>query len=955
MTKSKLRLRKALSAVLSLLIVISAAMCVPVTAGAVAYDSDPNNFSYYFYSDMTAEIRAYKGDSEYVKIPSTINGYKITNLSNGVFENNRKLKGIIIPDTVTVLSSYAFSDCISLAYVDLGKGITSLDNCTFKNCQSLKSITIPQQIKTIYDDVFLDCVNLKTIYLNAKNLSWMSDTFDLPSVTDLVIGSTVESLRDGAFSGFSYLENVTIENGLMVIPYKCFKNCTGIKSITLPDSVMSVGESAFENCKNIKSVNFSKNLNTISSLAFKGCSSIESLNFTSNLREISESAFEDCSTVKNITFNEALNTIGKSAFKNCSSVETIDLPSNLSFLGVSAFANCSSLTSAVLSEKLSYLSSGVFSNCSKLKSINIGDNISEIGSECFAYCTDLQSVDLGKNVQIIGSYAFFDCESLKSVEIPSSVMYIYEGAFIDCTNLSSVKLNYGLKGIYSYAFYNCLNLKKVEIPSSVSDLYNYSFGYYGQNNNNYKLPDFIIRGYLDTEAQRYANDNGFKFRNAAIPEPSSVVLDKKTLTLGVGESCTLKQSLNPSNAVSDYSWSVSNKNVVAVNNGKVTAKSVGTAAVTVTTENGKKAICKITVKKAPASVALNVKTKNLVSGKSFTITATVPSDSAGSVVWSSSNNNVATVKNGVVTGKNSGTAVITAKTYNGKTATCKVSVTKPPVWVKLNLTSGTMGVGQSATLKATLSPGSTGTVTWSTSNSRIATVKNGKITARAVGKATITVKTNNGKKAVCKVTVKKAPSSVKLNKTSIVLGIADKYTLKRTLSANSAGPVTWSTSNKNVVTVTNGKLVTKKAGTATITVKTYNGKKATCKVTVINGKRKHFYSEQGGWVVANYSFVVPNSCRYEFSGKFIDLNEKYNYNKSNSVYGWHGSGYVGSVFFTDDPYNLYFHKLGKKNGYYFGYITPTGVEFNPNNKTSVKKYNAAWKEFLLAMKTFRFE
>lgn len=158
MLKCKIKLKNSLSVILSVLIVISVALCVPVTASAATYDSDPNDFKFsYNSSDMTANVTKYKGDSEYVEIPSMVNGYKVTSLGydyrtktfsdvSGIY-NNRKLKGIIIPDTVKKIPSQLFSDCISLVDVDLGKGITYISSQMFKNCKSLEYITIPEQIE----------------------------------------------------------------------------------------------------------------------------------------------------------------------------------------------------------------------------------------------------------------------------------------------------------------------------------------------------------------------------------------------------------------------------------------------------------------------------------------------------------------------------------------------------------------------------------------------------------------------------------------------------------------------------------------------------------------------------------------------------------------------------------------------------------------------------------------
>nr|WP_294371684.1 leucine-rich repeat protein [uncultured Ruminococcus sp.] len=597
MSKCKIKLRSSISVILSVLIVLSAAMCVPVTASAATYDSNPNNFDCrYDQSRMTATLTKYKGNSEYVEVPSKINGYRVISMG-AIFGDNRKLKGIIVPDTVERINDRAFSGCISLTDVDLGKGVTSIESYAFYNCQNLKAITIPEQVYNLGGYIFNNCLNLKTVYYKAKNISYASSIFNLPSVTDLVIASTVETLPSEAFANYSYLENVVIENGLMTIPYKCFQNCTSLKNVTLPDSVMAIGESAFENCYNLKGMKFPKSLNTISRFAFKNCSSLDILNFNDNLREICDYAFENCSSVKNVIFGNWLNTIGKEVFKNCLSIEKTDLPSSVSSLGESAFEDCTNLKSVTLSEKLKCINDKTFAGCSNLESIDFPDSVSELGQRSFKNCSKLKKVGLGKSITDIDEYAFSGCNSLESIEFPSSAEYIRKNAFENCTNLSSVKLNKGLQSIENYAFYNCVNLKKIEVPSNTS-LSDYCLGYYGNNGNDFKIPDFVIRGYYDTYAEWYAKRNGFTFINAAIPEPISVSLSANNITLYVGMSYTLEHTFNPTNAVSDCYWSSTNNRIATVNNnGKVIAKSEGNAIITVKTENGKTSTCRVTVLK----------------------------------------------------------------------------------------------------------------------------------------------------------------------------------------------------------------------------------------------------------------------------------------------------------------------------------------------------------------------
>lgn len=264
----------------------------------------------------------------------------------------------------------------------------------------------------------------------------------------------------------------------------------------------------------------------------------------------------------------------------------------------------------------------------------------------------------------------------------------------------------------------------------------------------------------------------------------------------------------------------------------------------------------LTVKAVAATgVTVNTTALKINVGESKQVSATVaPANAADkSVTWSSDNTAVAKVtSDGVIYAIAEGTANVTAKTANGKTATIAVTVsTVKADSVKLSASKVTLkSIGATKTVKATVNPTNTTdkTVTWKSSNKKVATVsKSGKITAKGNGTATITATTANGKKATVKVTVKQTTKKV-------VLKVSDKtvtgktYTLKKgkkvTVKATVTDAkgkkvtsgnqkITWTTSNKKVATISkSGKITAKKAGTVTITAKTADGKKVTFKVKV---------------------------------------------------------------------------------------------------------------------------
>ena len=331
--------------------------------------------------------------------------------------------------------------------------------------------------------------------------------------------------------------------------------------------------------------------------------------------------------------------------------------------------------------------------------------------------------------------------------------------------------------------------------------------------------------------------------------PSSIVINKTKLVLGVGEKFNLNSYLPSGCASYNTAYSTNNASVADVvkDNGLVTAKAVGTAKITVKTYNGKTAVCVIDVKKAPNSISLNKKQITLGVGERFDLNSSLPSGcGAYSIVYSTNNAKTADVKKagGLVTAKAVGTAKITVKTYNGKTAVCVINVKKAPNSISLNKKQITLGIGERFDLNSSLPSGCGAySIVYSTNNAKTADVKRagGLVTAKAVGTAKITVKTYNGKTAVCTFTVKPQAKSVTLNSKEIVMYVGETFDLNSSIPKNTAAYYRlYSTSDAKTATVTRGGGIVKalKVGTATISCTLSNGKKASCKVYIMPSSKK---------------------------------------------------------------------------------------------------------------------
>lgn len=258
---------------------------------------------------------------------------------------------------------------------------------------------------------------------------------------------------------------------------------------------------------------------------------------------------------------------------------------------------------------------------------------------------------------------------------------------------------------------------------------------------------------------------------------------------------------------------------------------------------------------AVTEVRLDKSATTLVEGDTEELMATVMPENATDkgIEWKSSDESVATVsQTGLVTALKEGSSAITVITNDGGfKATCEVTVNKKTIAVTsvvLGNTELTLVEGEEEKLAVAVTPenATDKSVVWESGNESVATVsQEGLVTAVEEGKATITVKTNDGGfSASCEVTVKKkviAVTGVKLSAASMTLREGDRGKLTVTVEpANATNKnVKWWTSDLDIVSVgstlggSTGYVEARKAGTATVTVKTEDGEfSASCEITV---------------------------------------------------------------------------------------------------------------------------
>ena len=340
-----------------------------------------------------------------------------------------------------------------------------------------------------------------------------------------------------------------------------------------------------------------------------------------------------------------------------------------------------------------------------------------------------------------------------------------------------------------------------------------------------------------------SDDGGFKdYINVTVKSPMiDINIEGNNEVLNVGETNDLTIIYNPEDTTDDKNviWTSSNTNVAMVIDGKVTA--VGPGYTIITAQVGDKtAQYGLTVKSLLKSISLNKTSTTINVGEREDLTVIYnPIDTTDdkTVIWSSSDNSIVRVSNGEIRGISRGEAMVIAR-VGDKIAECKVEIKNSLKSISLNKTEGELDVGASETLIVSYNPIDTPddkTVTWTSSDTNVAIVEDGKVTAIGKGVAIITARVSD-KTATYKLTVNIPFTSITLNKTSGTLNVGEIEEL--IVSINPVDTtydkiVTWKSSDTNIATVKNGKVTAVAPGKVTITAKVQD-KIATFELTVLN-------------------------------------------------------------------------------------------------------------------------
>ena len=841
---------------------------------------------------------------------------KFTVINTGTFYECMSLKEIIVPDNIVKIEFDAFYNCRNLKNIDLSKNLITVGYNVFGNCKSISKIEIPKSLKNFDSTwgsgtntkygVFGGCSNLKTVKFEEGSTIVCPALFmgcdgieeiELPdtitrignsafksckNLNKVIISESVTEIDNQAFAECSGLTDVEMQEGINKICSRAFYKCGKITSINIPDSVETIEFEAFYQCDKLENIKLSENLTIVGYGVFGDCISIGKIEIPRTLKGFNTSwgsstntsygVFGGCSNLKTVKFEEGSTVVCAALFMGCDGIEKIELPNTITEIGDSSFRNCKNLVKITMNNGIDILEDFVFKGCSSLTTIDIPNTVKAIGSSSFQGCTSLTEVHLSDILKEIPASTFSGCKKLTTINFPSTLTTIGNSAFSGCESLPEAILPSGVEKIESNAFKNCKAMKKAAVPDTVSSIGSSAF--YGCE----ALADITLGSKLKKiESQTF-------YGCTALP---SIMIPYNVTTIGDSAfvNCTkLTQITVPRNTTSIASNAFSYpKKMTMYGPSDCYAKTYASG----------KGIKYVTQDIHATSVSLDITEKTAERYDDFQLTATIaPLNFTDAVVWTSSNEEVATVSDtGYVEICGVGTAVITVTAGNVKAA-CKITVPQLIDWIEFDEDEIELKAGQTYQLKPYISPSDATNkkLKYTSSDTKVAEVSaSGLVTAKSEGEAKIRAAATDGSDeyAVCYVTVtgKAKVTGITLDRTSAEVKRGEKLTLNVTVSPSYASnkKVVWKSANTKIATVdANGSVTAKAPGRTKITVTSSENSsyQASCTVTVpykitykLN-KGKNNASNPSTYYGKKVTLKNPSRKGYAFAGWYTDAKFK---------------------------------------------------------------------------------
>ena len=615
-------------------------------------------------------------------------------------------------------------------------------------------------------------------------------------------GKMVSAIGYAAFAECRSLESLVVPETVTRLQDYAFSQCTSLTRAQLPESIVSLGRGVFKNCILLEEVNIPTSLTTVAMEMFAGCTSLTEIEIPQTIRSLGDSAFSGCSGLSEIVLPDNVTSLGSAAFRSCVNLERINLSPRLTTIGNNAFAECYELASIEFPQTLRQIGQSAFMNCISLTQITLPESITNLGYSAFTGCSSLTEINLPANLQSIPDSAFSACSSLQHIELPENITSVGASAFAACVSLEEITLPDSVTEIGSGVFSDCDSLVSVNLSEDIETIPSEAFRYC-DNLHTVVVPS----GVSEVGNNAFADCASL----TAVFLPGSIARADFGSTVFYNSPNAVLYVLNGSGA---YSYAIN----------------AGLNCVVLDDE--------ITMDDDEITLQAGESREMVVMRRNYSVASNTD------LTWESTNSEIASVENGVITAHRGGDAIISAETSTGARAEVSVHVDdeeKPITSITLNNTQMEMNINTRQGLRATITPSDTTDsklLSWESEDPTIAIVSaTGNVTAKGAGTTTITVSAENGVSASCEVTVKSPITAVRLSQTDMTLerGASQQLrTMIEPVDTTDDRTLSWSSSVPSVAMVDDeGNVTALSEGYSIIRVETSNGKTATCTVQVV--------------------------------------------------------------------------------------------------------------------------
>ena len=401
-------------------------------------------------------ITGYTGAGGTVIIPDSTNGYPVTDIGQYAFYQSG-LTDVSIPDSVTNIGYYAFSDCFSLTNVTMGNGVTCIGLEAFFQCVRLTDLTLPNSVVTIGYQAFTYCSGLTNLIIPDSVTNIGSFAFrSCSSLTNETIPDSVISIGSGPFADCTSLTNITVSSSNLF-----YSSTNGVLFDKTQANLIQYPDGLTNDCYTIPG-----GVTNIGDSAFYG-STLTSIVIPNSVTGIGGGTFDLCWNLASVTFPSSLKSIGVDAFHECIALTNVIIPASVTTIGDGAFAASSSLVTAYFEGNAPPDDGTVFLNDPAIVYYLPGTTgwsstfggvlaVAQTPPCQFTYITNSDGISItitgytGSNSVVaipnhISDYAVtsigvgaFEGSKLGSITIPDSITSIGDNAFYYCSSLASV-------------------------------------------------------------------------------------------------------------------------------------------------------------------------------------------------------------------------------------------------------------------------------------------------------------------------------------------------------------------------------------------------------------------------------------------------------------------------------------------------------------------------------------